>query len=279
MKEEIEKYLKKFKEFFGGFWQGVCLVIALLLLSYLAGISLKFTLPVIALLWAISEFDGTPKARKTLGIILRVTVLVVFIGVVMVTYFPRINRQAIVLRASIDQVLSKTMGDRVEVSAKDRWDIKREAASNRFFTHYDALLAAGKTNEAADTLAGFKKTWDMETLVNLKNQSVPIINSPIQPISPVASIVKPSCSLPKDSVFTKGTYYLDVEGETPFRIKVKSRQVCHKYELSSENDNYDVVYNDGTIVSDGPSKHTIAQNRENPIFKLRGKATIKMVVN
>lgn len=84
----------------------------------------------------------------------------------------------------------------------------------------------------------------------------------------------------KDSIFTKGTYYIDVKGETPFRINVVTSAQCNKYVLYPESgDKYDVVYEDETI-TDGPNMHTTEKYRAEPKFVLRAsQATVKMVVN
>ena len=86
----------------------------------------------------------------------------------------------------------------------------------------------------------------------------------------------------KDSVFTKGTYFINVKDKTPFVINVQSALTCNKYSLASQTGNgYNVVYVDGTMVYDAPGVRTVFPNRPNPRFKLMSNklATIKMVVN
>jgi len=89
-------------------------------------------------------------------------------------------------------------------------------------------------------------------------------------------------SMVKDSIFTKGVYDIDVNGETPFTIRVVSAQECDKYLLASQTGNgYDIVFADGTLVHDAPNIQTKSPHYETPRFRLKSTelVTIKMIVN
>ena len=95
-------------------------------------------------------------------------------------------------------------------------------------------------------------------------------------------IVNPGVgNLPRDSIFTAGTYYINVKGETPFTINVVSVMKCNKYALASLTGNeYHIVYDNGVDIKDNPNIEVILPYWEEPKFVLRAsEATVKMVVN
>lgn len=284
IKEEIKKVLSKITGFFGGIWQIFCLFIALLLVWYLAGVSLKYTLPLIICFWVLSEFSQTPKARKVLALILKAIVIIALIYSAMAAYFPRINGKTIIMRASIDQKISSSMGNNVDINAKDRWEATKEKKSKEFFIYYQSLLDEGKTKEAADTLARFKRIWDEEWRKdeNQAKQSVPSQNASAasQPIN-TSSASKPIASnFSKDSIFTKGTYLINVKGETPFNLIIKpSKKGCARYSLSSDKYKYQILVPGENPIQGSPN--AILAYREEPKFKLSSQEgdSVKLVVN
>lgn len=169
MREFIEKIFKKFTDFFGGIWQAGCLVLALLLVWYLAGISIKYTLPFIVMLWAFSEFTGGPKARKTLARILKIIVLLVLINSILTAGFPRIKQKEIVLRATIEQVITPKMGDHNTVNLKDLAEMKRLEQGKKLKLYCAKLFDEGKPQEAYDTLRKFNEAWDMKIKIEKPN--------------------------------------------------------------------------------------------------------------
>jgi len=86
----------------------------------------------------------------------------------------------------------------------------------------------------------------------------------------------------RDSFFTSGTYYIDVNNEAFYYINILSTKTCARYSLASQTGNgYFVIYDDGPPVYDEPGINTVFPNKERPRFKLKSKqpATIKMVVS
>jgi hypothetical protein len=91
-----------------------------------------------------------------------------------------------------------------------------------------------------------------------------------------------SSSAKKDSIFTKGVYYINVLGETPFYINIVSSRKYAKYSLRSETGNgYYVVPKDGSPIYDEPGLSVIFPYKKRPKFSLRSNqpTTIKMVVS
>lgn len=86
----------------------------------------------------------------------------------------------------------------------------------------------------------------------------------------------------KDSLFSPGTYFINVNGETPFYINIISNKTCNRYSLASQTGNgYIIAYDDGQNVYDEPGITVTFPNKERPRFKLKSQkqATIKMVVS
>lgn len=95
----------------------------------------------------------------------------------------------------------------------------------------------------------------------------------------VAAVVAlPEPAVP-DSVFTKGTYYVHVNGATPFNIVVISQEKCKKYQLNSTG-GYNIAYDDGVVIADSPEIQQVFPYRERPRFQFKSNmpVTVKMVV-
>jgi hypothetical protein len=91
-----------------------------------------------------------------------------------------------------------------------------------------------------------------------------------------------------DSIFTKGVYDIDVNGKTPFVIRVAaSKTGCEKYSMRvkqprDRSDGYDVLYADGTPpVHDAPGISTVFPNKQVPRFQLAANipTTVELTVN
>lgn len=82
-----------------------------------------------------------------------------------------------------------------------------------------------------------------------------------------------------DSIFTKGTYYVHVNGATPFNIVVVSKEECKKYQLNSTGE-YNIAYDDGVVIADSPGIQQVFPYRERPRFQFKSNmpVTVKMVV-
>lgn len=268
--EEIKKYLKKvlqkFVEFFGGIWQAICLMIALLLVWYLAGISIKYTLPVIVLFFALSEFANIPKARKTLALTLKILVATVLLVSLVTVSFPRVNEKMIVTKALIDQKISHIMGDEVDANAKDRWEVKRDAASKTFFRYYESLLAKGKTQEAADTLAGFKKAWDVKKLQS-QTTPPPEISVPVAPPQQQSNT-----SLSSPTKIDVGNHLLNLKtGEETGWLQIPCNQA---YDFDPKEGTFTVYYSDGTVVNSWDGVKWPAK----PILRVKNRSEVPITL-
>jgi len=77
----------------------------------------------------------------------------------------------------------------------------------------------------------------------------------------------PTTTYPRDSIFTKGIYYIDVKGVTPYNIIIyPSRDGCARYSISSDTYNHQILYSDGEKVQSGPN--VIVRHRQVPTFRL-----------
>lgn len=94
-----------------------------------------------------------------------------------------------------------------------------------------------------------------------KDESLLPVNQPRtnQPISAVVS--------PRDSIFTKGVYQINVKGVTPYNIViVPSRSGCARYSLSSGSYNYQIIFPGESPIQANPNLQL--QHRERPVFQL-----------
>lgn len=110
-----------------------------------------------------------------------------------------------------------------------------------------------------------------------KNQKKLAIASPVPADTAIALV--PVIPTVKDSVFTKGTYRIHVNGATPFNIVVISKEKCKMYQLNATG-GYNIAYDDGVVIADGPGIQQVVPYREKPRFQLKSNmpVTIKMVV-
>jgi hypothetical protein len=249
------------------------LIIELLLLKYLIGISFWFALIIVVFFVIVISIRSGGKViyqSKSLAFFL-VFILLIGLGkAYWQTNLPRSFNTIETTKSSVDQWLSKIMGDNTETMAADIWEIQKSKASNIFLAYYEGLLADGKTIEAADTLKKFNEKWNVDLL---KDQAEKI--EKIKKVEPIKSPINQV----QDSIFTRGTYYINVKGKTSFNIVVvPTKHGCARYTLSSEKYNYVIIFSDGEIVQGSPG--AVVAYREKPVFKLYSKTgdIVKLVV-
>lgn len=159
--DEIKKAFKKFIDFLGGTYQAICWLIVMFLIWHLVGISIVYSLPSVIAFWLIGEASGTPKAQKFLALSLKVLIILVFAFSLGITAFPRTKAKVAVAMARIDQIFLKPF-DKVEVLSEDLWEKQKQIQGKKFTLEYNRLLAAGKPQEAADTLRKFNEAWTVK---------------------------------------------------------------------------------------------------------------------
>ena len=252
----------------------IMLVISLLLLKYLVVISFWFSFGIVIFFAALQFiWPGAEVIYKSKGIVIASVLLVVFtvISSYWQTNFFRSYGKTETLKSILDQTLAKNMGDKVEAASVDIWEINKDKASKKFLVYYNDLLVEEKTIQAADTLKKFNKKWNVDLLKDRAEKIEKIKTS--EPIKfPINQV--------QDSIFTKGTYYINVEGKTSFNIVVvPTKHGCARYTLSSKKYNYAIIFSDGEIIQDGPG--VIVAYREKPVFKLYSKTgdIVKLVVS
>jgi hypothetical protein len=91
----------------------------------------------------------------------------------------------------------------------------------------------------------------------------------------------PSIHYRPDSIFTRGTYHIKFNGETPFNICIDSKASGSRYYLASLGGDYVAVYDDGEPISDGPGRKTVFPYKKEPVFYLQadGETTVRLKVN
>ncbi len=263
-------------------WRDIGLLVALICLWLFTGISVWFSILFLAFFWGTAVMVGKPANRAFLAKVMQVIFVLALLNVVIITFLPRFNKTRPTTLAFVDQTLSSLTPKDVKVRAKDIFSVEQRKASEKFLHYYEFLLTEGRTKEAADTLAGFEKRWKFKPdteeqdrrFSRSQNRQVETLPSPQLP-APIPIVVK-------DSVFYPGTYYIDVDGETPFYINIASTKSCGKYNLASQNAGYFVLYDNGEMVYDEPGKTVTFPYRANPRFKLRStnnKTIVKMIVS
>lgn len=152
--------------------------------------------------------------------------------------------------------------DSVQVKADLILEAEKNRQKNNLLGKYAVLLKEGKVEKAKAL---------MDSIDNLfypkKVKEAKIAAKPKTPQPPKSS---DQTSMIRDSVFTKGTYYIDVKGETPFNIVVvPSRSGCARYSLSSEKYNYDILIPGKSPIHGDPAATLPYMVR--PAFKLASK--------
>ena len=177
-------------------------------------------------------------------------IIILFLGFI-TTQMPMTASKSKFASMLTDLFVSKTV-DSVQVKA----DVILEAIKNQkkdaLLVEYTTLLNQGKVEEAKALLKAIDELYYPEKK------------------SPPAVVIKDTVFVrpyPLDSVFTTGTYYINVKGETPYNIVIApSRDGCARYGLMSEKYNYKIKFSDGEIVQGNPSIGL--RHREIPKFKL-----------
>ncbi|MFA6513795.1 MAG: hypothetical protein WCT50_00700 [Patescibacteria group bacterium] len=161
--------------------------------------------------------------------------------------------------------------DSVQVKADLILEGVKNYKKDALLGQYTDLLKAGKVEKA-------KRLLDSIDNLYYPEEPVVIQQPPVQP-----PVVVPPTQSSKDSIFTKGIYFININGKTPFIINVRSDQTCRKYALASQTGNgYDIVWADGTAPThDAPNMQVVFPNKENPRFELASNqlTTVRMVVN
>ena len=260
-------------------WRDVGMLVALICLWIFTGISVWFSILFLAFFWGTTVMAGKPANRDFLAKVMKVIFVLALLNVVVITFLPRFHSTRPTTLAFVDQTLSGLTPKDVKVKAKDIFTVEQRRASETFLRYYTFLLEEDRTKEAADTLAGFEKHWKFRPDTEEQDRRFGLSSQPQQHQQSQTPAPIPMAA--RDSVFYPGTYYIDVDGETPFYINIASTKSCGKYNLASQNGGYFVVYDNGERVYDEPGKTVAFPYRENPRFKLisRNKTTIRMVVS
>ena len=248
-------------------WITATIIVGLILLKIFTGIPFWCMLAVVVFFTAVQIIKSGKINRQSRGL---ATIMVVVFLVTLGDSYWKKNLvksfgQKEVLKARVDQKIFKLMGDEVEVKAKNIWELQKVKNGKEFLAYYNDLLAQGKTKEAADTLAGFKRHWDLK--LQSQATSPPVISVPIAP-PPTANtpVAPPLATVGRDSIFRKGTYYIDVKGETSFNCIIMPDKVgCARYAMTSTENSFVIKFSDGENV---PATAFGLPYRERPKFKL-----------
>jgi len=217
-------------------------------------------------IYALISYKGT----RVIGVV-AASIVVLLVGInLFETKLPQTNRTLPWLPVAFDSWLSKTTVDSIKIKCNIARDQARAAAAQRMLDSTYAYLDRGDVRLSDSLQAAFYKKWDGV-------QDVPVAQAPVAPAS-VGSVSSVRSSMPADSVFTKGTYYIPVDSITSFRIHVVSDKTCNKYSTKSKQ-TYSLVYDDGAVIHDQPGINTVIPNRPEPIFKLMGKGVVELAVN
>lgn len=244
---------------------------------------LMVSVPVIGF-WAIMlvvVFFGVTAWMKTHPKLCKVgrvanAVVIVVAGVILFwSMFPMTSRDLPFLATKVDLEGSKAI-DKVRVTADVTWEASRTQHAEEMDIEYRRRLSEGDTKGATKVEMDFYNTWDKARIKDsLIAASKPVSNYQSQ-LQLQSQSLTPASSL-VDSIFTKGTYYIAVNGVTPFIIHIVSN-ACSKYATRSDKW-YELVYVGGSIIHDGPGVSTKYPNLPEPKFQLRGNSIIKLVVS
>lgn len=137
-------------------------IVALILLNKLVGIPFWLMLAIIFLFFIINLIaTGEKKSPRSAGL------ACVFVFILVFSFansyweanYPRSFKNSEILKARIDQTISRGMGDKVDVQAEDIWQTQRAVAAKRFLRRYNELLADERPSEAKDLEKKFHEIW------------------------------------------------------------------------------------------------------------------------
>ncbi len=143
--------------------------------------------------------------------------------------------------------------DSVQVKADLILESQKNIQKEALLTKYQTLIQEGKVKEAIALMDSIDRLFSKE--------------KPLEKVEPRSETRDNPAPLPRDSIFTKGIYYIDVKGVTPYNIIIyPDREGCSRYALSSETYNYQIWFSDGERVQAGPN--VIVRHRLVPTFRL-----------
>ncbi len=268
---------KEKNRFFQNIWRNLALLVALIILSYATGVSFYWAI-LIAIFWALLSLDSSRSAYRILSIAMKTTFILFLINVFLKVFLPQAYQDISKGLILLDQSIASSLPSEAKVKAKSLFSEHKKKASEEFLKTYNELLSDGKIKEAEDSLHAFEERWRFEAK---KEEILEVVEKQAEEIEKPASVrTIESSRIIKDSIFARGTYLIDVDGETPFYIKIVSNKVHGRYFLESQNGGYFVVYDNGETVYDEPGKKTIFPYRLEPRFRLKSKENriVKMIV-
>lgn len=213
---------------------------------------------VVCLVWVAEKF------AKILYLVAGILLFVIAFS----SYMPQTSSKIPFGIMKTDLEVSKVI-DTVQVKADEMLEAEKNRQKDSLLPRYNRLLREGKVAEARNL---------MDSIDNLfyPKKKVEAIVQPVHVDTIIAAV--PTI---RDSIFTKGVYFIKVKGETPFMINVVSEMDCARYTLTTRNrSGYLIVYDDGTIVADNPSVQVTPPYYDHPRFRLKSNKTVivKMVV-
>lgn len=263
-------------------WMDVAAFLALIVFSIYTGINFWFFLGMGLFLTLLNVMSGKKGSYQTAANIMRWIFVLVFIAIVLAKFFPRANMVKIRAWTAIDQTIADLAPSTAKTKAKDLFNLEKEKASEAFLLYYQELLSEGKIKEAQDTLLGFEEFWAFK-LESKTSSSRAVSAEPVvieQPVVRKIEVQKPKTVALRDSNFYRGTYYININGQTPFRINVISNKSCNRYNLSSQGGGYYIVSNKD-VTYDAPGIKTQVPYQEKPRFVLKADqpTVVKLVVH
>lgn len=264
--------MEKIKSFLKNRRVDISFVIALILLSIFTGINFWLMISVV-LIFVLTSLTTSDRARKCLGWLIRGVFLIFLFNVTVEKFFPRVNLAKEKTLAYIDQKIFSASPSETIVLANDIFEKEKNRASENFLKHYKYLLSVDSTEQAADTLAGFKRHWDFEFEKEELKEDSSNSNSKktkSQPINEEYDVVP-------DRIFSSGIHYIDVNGITPFNIIINPSEKGGEYSLVSENYNFKIIFSDGDVITPGIGVNT--GYRPVTKFRLKGSDRVKLVVS
>lgn len=238
--------------------RNIALFIALIILSILTGISFYWTL-LIAVFWSLLSLDTRKSAYRTVSVAMKIIVVLFVLNYAIKAFFPKSYNSLTTTILSIDQIAEAISPSKVEVDARTLFDRQKEKESKVFIRHYDSLLKKGELHEAMDTLEKFEAKWTYK---------------PKKSKSQEESVMVPD--MVPDKVFSKkGTYQIEVKGETPFYIFIPDNgQIT--YSITSTDPDCLLIFSDGEVVkvNDNP----VIRYRREPRFKIKANDIVALVI-
>lgn len=235
------------KNFLQRSWQSIAMVLALVLLWWLTGVSIWYSIIFLLFFWLRSQMEGKPSNYRALSIAMLIIFLIALGNAGINKVLPRTASKKVPTIAFIDQIFSKGAPSETKIRAQDIFDQSYKNASEKTLEQFKKLTDEGKIEEAAKLIEDFEKKWTFKPFAKQKEEEVSESTQ-----NQNSTIVEPEV---KNLILHKGSHIVEVRGVS-HNIVIKTRPGRNMYSVEPVDGvyNYQILMDGETDpIQDGPN--------------------------